>query len=279
MKIIYTILIILFTTTALIAQDWQELKSGHFIAYFIQNKYFTRMLLRKAEKDYQRIAYDLGYSRYSNFWTWSNRVKIYLYPNHTSYLEATGQPEWSEGTADYKKKEIHSYSGSRDFLNSVLPHEIAHLIFRDFIGFKVKIPLWLDEGVAQWEEQIKKERICIVIRDFIKKGVFLSFEDLMELDVRLLKDPDKIHIRTNLLSGRINFVVLDAKSLVDLYYLESASLVGFLIDRYGTESFTEFCRRLRDGEDLEVALRVAYTPHLPSLDELNDRWMEYLKEE
>lgn len=262
-----------------LAQEWQELKGDHFIVYFVQDKVFANKVLRKAEKDYERIAADLGYARYSNFWTWANRVGIYIYPDHASYVGGSGEAEWSEGMADYEKKEIASYSGSEGFLISVLPHEIAHLIFRDFVGFEGEVPLWLDEGVAQWEEEINRDRIKKAVRGCFKKRALLSLKDMMNLDVRLIKDTDKLHLRTTSIEGKHSFIILDGENLINLYYLQAASLVGFLIERYGTDKFTNFCRELRDGESLKQALCSAYTTYLCSIEELEEKWMQYLKEE
>ena len=247
--------------------------------YFTQDESFASDISHKAEKDYKRIASDLGYARYSNFWTWANRVKIYIYPDRNSYLEASNQPEWSEGMADYAKKEIVSYSGSEDFLVSILPHEMAHLIFRDFVGFKSDIPLWLDEGIAQWEEEVDKSRIKISTRAFLDKRQFLSLHDLMKMDIRLLEDPDRVYLRSTFVAGEPGFLIIDGKSLVELFYLEAASLVGFLIERYGTDRFTELCRKLRDGETVEEALRSAYPNRLRTIDKLETRWVDYLREE
>jgi hypothetical protein len=221
--------IISLSITAAIAEGQQELKGEHFIIYFTQNKAFAKKVLRKAEMDYERIASDLGYARYSNFWTWANRVKIYIHPDHASYIKATGQPKWSEGMADYENKEISSYSGSEDFLLSVLPHEIAHLIFRDFVGFEGEVPLWLDEGVAQWEEEVNRSRIKKAIRGCLKKRALLSLKDMMILDIRLIKDTEKLHLRTTSIDDKRSFIILDGENLIHLYYLQAASLVGFLI--------------------------------------------------
>jgi len=262
------------------AEQWRELKGDHFIVYFYENKNFASQVLRKAEKDYVRIASDLGYARYSNFWTWNNRVKIYIHPDHASYVSTSNQPEWSEGMADYEKKEIHSYSGSSDFLSSVLPHEIAHLIFRDFVGFEGEVPLWLDEGVAQWEEEVSRSRIKMILTENLRKKALLPLKDMMDLDVRLIKDDDdRLHLRATFIDGKHGFLILDADSLINLYYLQAASLVGFLIERYGTDKFTDFCRQLRDGKSLVDALRSAYTARLSSIEELEDKWVQYLKGE
>src|SRR4030042_3275592 len=81
-------------TLAALALEWQELKGEHFIVYFNPSDQgvsssgaeidFVKEVLHKAELYYQRIAPDLGYPRYSKFWTWEKRVKIYIYPDHKS---------------------------------------------------------------------------------------------------------------------------------------------------------------------------------------------------
>jgi hypothetical protein len=273
------ILVFFLFSQALLAQDWQELKGEHFIVYFVQGKFFANKVLHKAEREYERIASDLGYVRYSNFWTWANRVKIYIYPDQASFLEASGQPEWSKGMADYKNKEILGYAGSQEFRTSILPHEIAHLIFRDFVGFKGEVPLWLDEGVAQWEESINRSRIKRVASEYLKKGILLSIKDITDLDVRLIKDTDKIHLRPTSVDGQPGFIIIDGKNLVNLYYLQSASLVGFLIERYGTDNFTEFCRQLRDGKKLGDALGYVYPTYFNGIAQFEKEWIKYLKEE
>ena len=143
------------TLTADEIGEWKELKGEHFIVCYLQNEDFADDVLDKSEVYYSRIAADLNYPRYSEFWTWDKRVKIYIHPNLESFLKATGQPQWSRGMADYNNKQIISYAWSGGFLESLLPHEIAHLIFRDFVGFKSEIPLWLDEG---WPSGLKSPR-------------------------------------------------------------------------------------------------------------------------
>jgi hypothetical protein len=268
----------LLITAIAFGQGWKKLKGQHFIIYFLQDKEFAKQVLRRAEKDYERIAADLGYARNSDFWTWSNRVGIYIYADHASYVKGSNQPEWSQGVADYTNRKIISYSESADFLDSILPHEMAHLIFRDFVGFKGEIPLWMDEGVAQWEEVINRQGIMASAREYLRKGTLLTLEDLISLDVRLISDTEKLHLCTTSLGGKMNFIIIDGKNLIELFYLESAALVGFLIERYGGNSFTDFCRQLRDGKNLEEALSFVYSVHLRSLEELQEEWVQYLEE-
>ena len=169
------------------AEEWKELKGEHFIAYYSRDPDFTQTALEKAEDYYQDIAEDLGYPRYSDFWTWDNRAKIYLYPDHASYLAATGRPTWSEGMADYQNKAIASYTGSPGFLENILPHEIAHLTFREFVGFKGEIPDWLDEGVAQWwTTGIKNSGIQAETKILFYHGALIPMDEIIKLDPRII---------------------------------------------------------------------------------------------
>ncbi len=260
------------------AEQWREIGAEHFIIYFTGEEKFAQEVSRKAEEYYKDIALELGYPRYSEFWTWDKRVKIYIYPEHKSYLKATGQPGWSQGMADYSHKQIVSFIWSKDFLESLLPHETAHLIFRDFVGFKGEIPLWLDEGVAQWSEKPKRSEMKAMVKNLYNKDGLLSLEDMMKLNIQSFNEKGRVYIRpTRTKKNEPGILFLSAENLVNTYYLQAVSLVGFLIERYGSDNFAEFCRQLRDGKNLNDALTFAYPTYIRSLKDLEDRWREYLE--
>ena len=258
--------------------NWKELKGDHFIVYFTGEKSFASDVLNKAEIYYDRITEELGYARYQDFWLWEKRSKIYIYPDHDSFLKFTGQSEWAHGMAEYKTKSIFSYAWKEGFLESLLPHEITHLIFRDFIGFKGEAPLWLDEGVAQWEEESKRPQMKAMAKELYEKNGLLTVNDMMKVDLNFLKGREQVHIRAALTKdGSPGVVFLSTENLVNTYYLQAVSMIGFLIEKYGGESFTVFCRELRDGKSLEGALKAAYTI-ISSIQDFEKRWKQYLEE-
>ncbi|MFH1640635.1 MAG: hypothetical protein ABIA66_01590 [Candidatus Omnitrophota bacterium] len=263
------------------AEDWQDKNGEHFIVYFYRNQDndFIKELLQKAETYYRKIAVDLGYPRYSEFWLWDKRVKIYIYPDHDSFIKATGQPQWSQGMADYKNKRIISYVWSKGFVESLLPHEMAHLIFRDFVGFKGEVPLWLDEGVAQWEEDLRRREMKQMVNKLYEEDSLLSLNDMLSLDITKIEDKGRVYIRpTRTKNEEPGVLFISGNNLIRTFYLQSFGLVGFLIEKYGSESFANFCRQLRDGKSLEEALKFAYPTYVRSIPELEDRWRDYLKE-
>ena len=182
--------------------------------------------------------------------------KIFVYPTEKEYQDATGEPSWSKGVARYDPKEILTFTWSSSFLDALLPHEITHLVFRDFVGFKGEVPLWLDEGVAQWEEPAKRTIAKQIARSLIVNQKYYPIRDLTAMDIRNSKD-----------EGAVQF-----------FYMESVTVVEFLIKRYGAQSFTEFCRQLRDGKSLDEALTFTYSASMRNLEELQSQWIKYVME-
>ncbi len=292
MNLFFSVIFFLFCCAPLFAQQWEEIKAEHFLVFYNKaNADFAKEVCRRAEDYYKSIAEDMGYVRYSNFWTWDNRVKIYIYDNHKGYLSATGRQAWSHGVADYGNKQIISYVYGQGFLETLLPHEIAHLVFRDFIGFKSDIPLWLDEGVAQWQERWKRAQLKQKIKENFQKRLILTLPEMMKTDIRQIKinenesedgknTEENIYIRSSKTTEQKagNVMFLSGKRLVNLYYLQAFSLVGFLIERYGADDFVKFCRGLRDGKSLVDSLKYTYPTDIRSMEDLERKWMEYLGE-
>jgi AraC-like DNA-binding protein len=238
--------------TSLEFTPWKVVKSDHFIVHYRQDEAFARTIAQKADKDYTRIADDLGYRRQSNFWMWDNRVNIYIYPTREEFKKVPGVREWALAITDYEAKEIHSFSGQPNLIDGVLPHEITHLIFRDFIGRSAEIPLWMNEGVAQWSEPVRKDVATRYVRALLKAGDELPLKNVFEMRIKSLG------------SGK----------RVEKFYVQSVSLVDFLIQRFGGERFTAFCRLLRDGRTLEAALGQTY-PDLKTPERLESEWRAF----
>src|SRR3989338_3312181 len=114
---------------------------------------------------------------------------------------------------------------------------------------------------------------------YLKKETLLVLDVMMTLDIRQVKENDKIHMRViQSRDGREGGLSLDGKQLVNVYYLQAVSIVGFLIEKYGSDSFAVFCSQLRDGKSMEESLRFAYPLYIRSLKELQERWVTYLEE-
>ncbi len=246
--------------------EWKEKKGVHFIIRYasdIPYAWISR-LLRYAENYYNKIASQIGYTRYTDFWTWDKRTEIIVYPDRRAFSEATGQPIWSRGGAIRdgifrNGRLIVTFWQEDGFLEGVLPHEISHLILHDYIGSSQIIPVWLDEGLAQFQEKDKVAVADMVVCNAIKNGDgYIPFAEFIKADFRY-SGMDKEKIR--------------------LFYAQSLSVVAFLIHRYGSNSFGRLCHYLRDGMDFSIALKKAYPVIFKDIFMLERKWIKYITEE
>ena len=234
---------------------WNTLKSTHFIVYY-QNATdsFLRQVVDNSEEYYNKIAERLGFTRY-NFWLWDNRAKIYIYDDAKKYQEATKQPTWSVGCASIENKVISSFPFAKGFFEVVLPHEMGHIIFREFVGFtNPAVARWLDEGVASYQQDTQDPQGRKLIREALNDGSFMNFEKLVAFDAEQNHD----------------------EKAIALFYAESVSIIQFLMKDFGKDAFVYFCQNLRDTHDFNTALRRVYS--FSSADGLDKTWQHSLTE-
>jgi hypothetical protein len=239
------------------APEWQVFKGKHFLVHYLDNPAFAEKVAGRAEEYYGSITVDLGFARFDNFWLWENRVKIYIYSSKGEFARATNAPEWAIGKTECGRREIFTFPGNDDFMDSVLPHEMTHLILMDFIGFKGEIPLWLNEGVAQWEEPAKRAKLSKIARRLAAGGQYISLDKLMRMDVKQVV----------------------ASGQAGNFYAQSMSMVGFMIKKHGSERFRTFCGQIRDGKKLDDSLRFAYPESIRNIGDLEIAWKKYVTEE
>ena len=231
--------------------EWHVFKSTHFLVYYnnAPDDALNR-LTQRAEEYYNEITDELGFTRF-NFWTWDDRAKLYLFDTREEYKSATGNPDWSGGQAVAYSKVIRTFITAPNFLDNILPHEMGHIIFREMVGFNnPAVPLWLEEGVATYQEKQKVPGVKKYLAGRIQNGSFLGLNDMERFDLANSKDKEK----------------------VELFYLESYSLLDYLISEFGKDRFVLFCQELRDYGDLRRALALAYS--FTGLEELEGSWRQ-----
>ena len=226
------------------SEEWKTLKGKHFIISYESDAAFAADVLRHAEMYYDSIVKQLGFKRLDNFWLWERRAGIRIHADRQRFAARTGAPQWAAAKANLRDRTIDVCGSNAALVRSRLPHEMAHLIFRECIGFDGEVPLWLDEGVAQWCELGARQASPQRLREWI------PLRDLTAMDIRNVDDPRLVH----------------------LFYAEAASLVHYLVATHGRDKFTKFCRQLRDGKTLEGALRFTYPRSVPSMAILERKW-------
>ena len=238
------------------ADDWQVAKSTHFIIYYKNAPLdFIENLMEESEDYYNSIAENLGFRRYS-FWLWDDRAKIYIYDDAKGYQSTTNKPGWSMGSAIPKDKIIHAFPHAQRFFDTTLPHEMGHIIFREFVGFENNaVPIWLDEGVASYQEKFGRPMAKRLVKEAMDKNRFVGLEWLSNINPQSIKDPE----------------------MVNLFYAEAISIVDYLIEEFGKDKFLFFCQALRDKRNLGEVIQSSYS--FKNIQELDSAWQRYLKNE
>jgi len=236
-------------------EEWKEYKTHHFIIYYKDApRDFIENIEEFAEKYYTEIAHNLGFTRYQN-WTFDDRAKIYVYKNQDDYIKSAKQSSWSHGIAEIRKKIIRTFPSAHGFFDSTLPHELGHIIFREFVGYSSDIPLWMDEGIAMFQEKAKRWGAHEEVRKAMEEERFIPLMDLTKM---------KLTRKTK-------------RETIELYYAQAASVVYYMIKELGEYKFVRFCRELKKGTKFERALESVYV-RIHSIEDLNKLWVRYLQD-
>ncbi len=215
-----------------------QIYSTHFTIYST-NEPSLKTLAQQVEKIYGTVISDTNLYNFNP----PERFLIYIYPDAPSYKENTKQPEWSGGFAANRK--IYTFEGKH--LSYILPHEIAHLIFNDFMGDKaVKVSKWLNEGLAMYEENKNSD----VKKPPFDKTKRLPLYEFLTFDIETAPTEK-----------------------VNIWYSQAESLTGFFLTKYPKEKFYNFLTKLRETENTDEALFWGYQSEFKNMSDLETAWL------
>jgi len=254
----FIILGLLLANTAMADEQqdkWQQMTGPDFLIYYRTDvpDDFVQTTMDTAEDELKRVTDNLGITNAPS-WGGGREIKIYIYSNRNDYVKNGGQAGWSHGVAFAKAKTIKLYPDAQGFFDTLLPHELGHIVFRDYIGYTANIPLWFEEGVAIYQEKAKRLGSNEAVKGAIENGQFIPLSQLT--GVRLYKD--------------------SKDQVVDQFYAESASVVYYLITELDEQEFYMFCNELKNGTPFEEALHKVYL-RFKTINDLNQAWMDYLQ--
>ena len=236
-------------------KEFTELRSHHFIIHYeqgVKTAYATK-IKNMAENFYRTITQDFHLIR-DKLWLWDNRAKIFVAKDKESYKEKFKCSPWASACVNYYDKIIYTFAGQAGF-KATLAHELTHIIFHEYVG-KGRLPLWLDEGVATYMG-FKHGGVRYnysILREKLRSGEYIKLADLNKVTGSDLERGDKDY--------------------VNLFYLESLSLVNFIMRKSGKYRFSNFLDALKKGQSVNDALAKVFISYR-SLDELEARWKKF----
>jgi hypothetical protein len=223
-------------------EEYHVETSAHFVVR-TRNAALAKLLVFHAERALERVrSLVLGRREYPHV------VDIVVWPDEESFAaNAQHAPEWSGGSFVFsmndglvtRRIDLTQLNEGGEFatvmLDSVLPHELSHLVLSEFFG-DASCPLMINEGLAMLAEWRRDENRMILA------AVSLAGQADRELSALLL----------------VNREQLDAPTR---FYAQSYSFMSFLHDRLSDRQFHDFLRHLQGGCTVADALqRALYTP-------------------
>ena len=140
-------------------------------------------------------------------------------------------------------------TSSLDWAKDALPHEITHLLVKEVVfGPFGDLPLWLDEGLAQYTESEMDSHSRGILDDAIAEGTLIS---LTSLSGSFPTDPTSAY----------------------LAYAESLSIVEFIISEYGWEKMRQLLDTFKGGSTNDKALLAVYGFDVAGLE---SQWKAYI---
>ncbi|MBI5492776.1 MAG: hypothetical protein HY893_07590 [Deltaproteobacteria bacterium] len=216
-------------------------EGGHFLVKFEggENAVTGHLIGLLLEEAYMKVGSDLGYYP-------ADKIEALLYTNE-SFRDVTGSPSWAGAIFDGRiKVPAGGITGKTDELERVIFHEYTHAVVRRISNEKA--PVWLNEGLAQYEEGKRSAPYA----EGLKKAALSG-----KLSLRALEG---------------SFMNLDADGARTAYLL-SLSATEYIIGEFGIFSAKKVIEARADGMALDKAIQSAL---YLSYEELEKSWVSSL---
>ena len=229
------------------SQRWQKLQQGNVTVYWGKgDDNFGDFILNETVKSLPRLAAASGIN-------YTGKVRLMVYPSPQEVLDAAPRlPDWIGGVTFPEFGTVMVGIGPREYewAQSVLPHELAHLVTtrRIFNCQGTDLPTWLSEGLAVFAE-----------------GPTLYSDK--ELVIKTLKQNNL----TELVLLKEGFSPDSVTTAQD--YAESGMVVTYLINTFGPQMMDKVLGLFQAGTPLDTALIQVYGLDTQGID---DAWRNSL---
>ncbi len=237
------------------SDGWSVAATVNFrIHYYAKSAELAEQAARAAEQartDVQRKWFGAAVA-------WDAPCQLYLYANREDYSRYTGIPAHVPGRSTINcdgsrviLRRIDLAGDNPTMLTAVLPHEVAHTVLAGQFGVH-QVPRWVDEGMAVLSEP--RRQIDRLLRELPRHRQESGLYSVRQL-VQLQDYPERRY--------------------VGVFYVQSVSLVEFLVGARDPRTFVRF---VRDG--LQGGYETALEKHYGwDFAELERRWRRHAFEE
>jgi Tol biopolymer transport system component len=231
---------------------WSFLQSEHFDIYFnTGGDEIAAFVADVAENSYQSLKADLRYDLV-------DRISIVVYNSHNDFEQTNvslGPPEESVGgfTEFFKNRVVIPYQGNWEELRHVVHHELTHAVMLQMVygagvqsivvGMaRLQLPLWLIEGLAEYESRGWDTESDMYMRDASLNGYVPPIDQLYGF----------------------------------MAYKGGQSVLYYLSQKYGGEKIGEILGKIKVNRNVENGFKESIGV---GVEDLTKRWHLYLKRE
>jgi hypothetical protein len=223
--------------------EWQVLEGDRVnVWWYDGNEGFGRRALDIAEEALASSSELLGVGKVEP-------VDFFIYSETKDFRQAMG-PATRENTAGQAHPTIRTLFAlinrrqiDSDWVEEVVTHELAHLVFHDAVDNPYQYPpRWLNEGVAVYVSDGYDDGDRSRVQGAAGGGTIMPLEGL----------GGHFPTRTNRIS---------------LAYAESVSAVDYLVETYGEDQLVELITSFADGTGLDAAFMAATGSDFAAFDE------------
>jgi hypothetical protein len=231
-------------------RPWHELDDGHVIVnWYDHPDGFGRELLAIAGDAYNRLVAFFGVAP-----PYKPRVVLLNSRADFDQFQSFGieQPHvGGQYLPGYGLTlQLMEASYAHEWLQSVVPHELSHLISDAYYPAGAGLPLFLEEGLATYNEAVNRQSFLEQAQELARANSLLSLAELSDA----VRSPD-----------------LDTTVIA---YHESSTIFQFIVARWGAESLPAFLTAFRQPDiSLEDALPATFGVDLPTFER---EWMVWL---
>jgi hypothetical protein len=156
--------------------EWHFIQSKHFdVYYYPGGKELAEFTAEVAETAYEQLKRDFTYEI-------KERLVLIIYNSHNDWQQTNVVYSYlTEGiggvTELYKNRIVVPFEGSYEQFRHVIHHELVHGVMNDLLyggsiqslimGEVVPVPLWVSEGLAEFESTGWGTRTDMIVRDAV----------------------------------------------------------------------------------------------------------------
>jgi Tol biopolymer transport system component len=229
---------------------WNYIQSEHFDVYFYEGGYdIAAFTIEVAESAYVEIKRDFRYDI-------NKRLALIVYNSHNDFQQTNVITSYlDEGiggvTELFKNRIIIPYEGSYSQFRHVIHHELVHGVMNDMLyggsiqslisGQVTQVPLWMAEGIAEFESERWNTRLDMVVRDATISGYLppIQFLDYFP-------------------------------------YQGGASVFRYIAQKYGNQKIGEIMHKIKGSRNFQAAFKSALSI---DFDDLTEEWQRQMKRE